>query len=573
MNKNKEYTRDEMLKWLEREFKEERKYRVETYSDDYLPARVPLYCKKEKGGKITDEVVIEVTTNKIIKKEDFFPSLPVNKRGKKVELSEVSAVRFYRYYFPKARIFFAYPDYVEENDEFKEFKKVCSKIGIGLLKTSGRVIVEEKEAIPRSLFDEICKQLVNNKDSPADIRNIVEDCLENYLDYLVYYAAPEYKRRAIIGRTEGDISLVLMDELAKLKNIAFKEELKNLASGYRQEDRDDYRIALETIKKLWSGKDVQDTNYSGIGVEYPEIQRLLEDILLRNPEYRDHFLHQFQVFLLGACIIDRLYGNEKCIEEFEHQYKCPIEKAWVLTSTYHDFNYSIQEYDLWIKEFLNQALNTSGNLSSLKLGAAFIRENFLLKTGEICAALNLKMGHIVMNFFYEQATAKRNHGLLSALSLLKLFENTPSKDIDHSALVQSAMAIALHDEDIWKAFSGKGEKKEKKWSLDFTKKRFLRNLEFQKNPLAFLLIFCDTIQEWGRVGRNYEKSEPWLEDVMLGTNKTGVTLSVKHDSFWNRKTDEIARVAKFLKDKRFVIELKSRASGKITNIPMAGVSN
>jgi hypothetical protein len=42
-------------------------------------------------------------------------------------------------------------------------------------------------------------------------------------------------------------------------------------------------------------------------------------------------------------------------------------------------------------------------------------------------------------------------------------------------------------------------------------------------------------------------------------------------NYYKKKRDEIESVGKFLKDQRYVIELKSRASGKKTKIPMAGV--
>lgn len=558
---SKEYTREEMLEWLKKYF-EKNKYEVERYSDNFLPARVPLYCKKEDGRGI-DEVVIEITTDEIISKDAFFHSPYIGG----VTILDASPMSFYQYYFPKAKIFFAYPDYVKENDEFNGFEKICEKKGIGLLEVSEKEIKGTKDHVKEvgnahPLYNEICNELGLKND---DTKNKLEYHLRNCLHYFVYYPESVFKRRAIIGRTEGNISFVLIDKLCELKNVTYKKILLKLASEYRQETREDYQIALDTIKELWS-------KVGGIG--YPEIQRQLEDILLHNTEYRDHFLHQFQVFLLGAYIIDKLYDEEKdYIKHLNRSYKCRIEKVWLLASTYHDFNYSIEHYDFWSKFFFRQALNITGKdeLSSLKLDAAFIRENFLLKTTEVCKALDLGMNHIVTNFFYQQAATERNHGLLSALSLLKLFENSTRKEINHSALIQAAVAIALHDERIWKAFSGREEGKE--WSLNFAKKQFLENLELQKFPLGFLLIFCDTIQEWGRVGKNYEESRPQLEDVILGTNEIRVTLSVENDNSYDTKMDEIARVAKFLKDKRFVIVLRSRASGKSTKIPMKGVSS
>jgi len=556
MNKNKEYNRSEMHRWLEEHFKK-CGYEVSSYDPQYHPVRVPLYCKKEENDKL-DELVVDFTTFRSILKNTFFSS----KKISGVKIKEASAISFYQYYFIQAKTYFAYPDYAIENNEFIEFKKICIKKGIGLLKVSKKKITVTIEA--RSLYEEICNELsIKN----TDVKSKLEYYLRNFLHYFVYYPEPEFKRRAITGRTEGDISFILIDKLCELQKISYKEKLIDLASNYRDEARDDYKIALETIKELWS---------KILKVEYPEIQRQLEDILLRNSEYRDHFLHQFQVFLLGIYIIDKLYDNEKCIKEFEHLYECPIENAWLLVSTYHDFNYSIQAYNVWIKEFITLALNTTStedkDISPLKLDAAFIRENFLLKTKEICKALNLEMNNIVMNFFYEQAVKKRNHGLLSALSLLKLFENAKSPQINHSALIQAAVAIALHDWNIWKAFSGKEENADVKWNHNFTEKKFLKILEFKNHPLVFLLIFCDTIQEWGRVGKLYKESEPRLEDITIfsNPNEIKVSFSVKDDFSYENKEREILHVKKFLKDPRFEIELISREGGQTTKISMKG---
>lgn len=457
---NKQYTRKEMLQWLEVHFKK-MGYEVIPYSDEFLPVRVPLYCKKELNGKC-DELVVELTTDSSISKDDWFHLLNIG------GVETFSSISFYRYYFVRAKTYLAYPDYVVKDNDFKEFKKECVRKDIGLLRVSGKVKRGKQDHVEEvcnaySLLEEISGQL-NIED--ADIKKKLEYYSLNFLHYFVYYPVPVFGRRAITGRTEGDVSFVLVNRLCELQKISYRDALVELGAGYRRETRDDYKIALETIKNLWS-------NISN--VEYPEIQRQLEDILLRNSEYRDHFLHQFQVFLLGAYIIDRLYdGNERCIAAFKSKYKCPLEEAWLFASTYHDFNYSIQRYGIWSKEFFSQALNTTGELSSLRLDAAFVRENFLLKTGEICEALGIEMNHVVMNFFYEQATEERNHGLLSALSLLKLFENSGKRKMSHSALVQAAIAIALHDENIWKAFSGRDEDDAGgEWRVNFAKKNFL----------------------------------------------------------------------------------------------------
>lgn len=92
----------------------------------------------------------------------------------------------------------------------------------------------------------------------------------------------------------------------------------------------------------------------------------------------------------------------------------------------------------------------------------------------------------------------------------------------------------------------------------------------EKFPLLFLLIFCDTVQEWGRVGKNYKESKPRLEDLRIGTGEIKVSLSVEDDPSYNHKIDELQRVKKFLKDSRFRIDLESRKGGQFSTIVMQG---
>lgn len=550
---NNTHTREEMIEHLKAHLNSN--YKVIEYSDEYLPVRVPLYGESKNNNE--PDIVVDLTLSTTISKRIFLPDQKIDS----VQVHDAGSLTFYQHYFIQAGVYLAYYEDIEKSDEFCQFKAFCQSKGIGLLEVAKNGTVH-REIEARSLFDEIC----NKFGIVGKTRKEMEYYLRNFLHYFVYYPKPIFRRRAITGRTEGDISFILIDKLCELKNICYRKSLIKLSSEYRREARDDYQIALETIKELWE---------KVCKVEYPEVQRQLEDILLRNSEYRDHFLHQFQVFLLGAYIIDELYNaHEKCIVNFKKEYGCEIEKAWLLVATYHDFNYSIQRYHLWSKEFFSQSLNTTGDISSLKLDAAFVRENFLLKTRELCEALNLKMDHTVTIFFYEQVINKRNHGLLSALSLLKLFENSKKRNkTKRTVQVQASVAIALHDYDIWGAFSNVGiAAAQEKWYSDFAKKKFLGNLAFSKYPLVFLLIFCDTVQEWGRVGKNYHESKPRLENLEVKPNHIKVSISVagNGDTSYDDKEKEIKQVKKFLKDARFVISLTSRKGGSSSETQMQG---
>lgn len=361
---DREYTRDEMLEWLKQHFRDRKKYEVKRYSDEFLPARVPLYCVKQEQEIIIDEIVIEITTDKIISKDVFFPLFSIAGEGIKNE-EEASPVRFYQYYFPKAKVFFAYPDYVRENnDEFNEFKKVCVKRGIGLLKTSKTNIEEKVES--RSLLDQICTQLVIRDDK---IKGKLEYQLRNCLHYFVYYPKSVFKRRAITGKAEEKMSYALVDKLLELKNIIYRDKLIELSSNYRREARDDYEIAQSYIGDLWD---------KYLGLKYPNIQRRVENILQRDEMYREHFVHQFQVFLIGAYILDRIYT--KTAKKFAEQHDgSKIENVWLIASTFHDFSYGLQNFDTWLMQFFQDTLKIKNmqskeNLNLLNLDAAMIRE-------------------------------------------------------------------------------------------------------------------------------------------------------------------------------------------------------
>lgn len=92
----------------------------------------------------------------------------------------------------------------------------------------------------------------------------------------------------------------------------------------------------------------------------------------------------------------------------------------------------------------------------------------------------------------------------------------------------------------------------------------------QKNPLPFLLIFSDVVQEWGRVGRGYEETQPVLEALTINNSEIIVELSMRNDESLKIKRNELNRVKKLLKDPRFAIKLISRETGKKATVKMTG---
>jgi hypothetical protein len=535
----KEYTRIEMLEWLQNHFENDG-YTVSLYSKEFLPARVALYASKTESDKIVEEIIVEPTTDKEVTREKFFPNISISNteipEKQPIRIQGASPTRFYRYYFPHARIFFAYPDYCVEDEKFLEFKNFCDEKGVGLLKTS-KVKIEEIIS-EQSLIDELCDRLSKARIGNKNLKNILSEHLENTLHYLVYYPESIYQRSALIEKKPGKISQVLIDKLQNLTNIKYSKLLIKLSNNYRGEHRNDFEIVLDNISELWITR---------LGLKYPEIHMHLEEILMRDNKYRDHFIHQFQVFLTGAFILDQMlnFNNfKKTLNSFEKKYKCKIEDAWLAVSTYHDFNYGLQNFDNWLLRFFSDTLfidnsETKEKLNILNLDAAMVRESLADMISKMVGVLDLTPDQTSKSskFFYEKASRDRNHGILSALSLLKLCEiQKHNLKISSNGMLQAALSIACHDEDIWEALCGcKGYLKhnnkceggcERKlyntkkvaihkqdvysgntstdskcefWERNLMGVSIFKKIRFNEYPLIFLLIFCDTIQEEGRV--------------------------------------------------------------------------
>jgi len=510
-----------------------------------------------------DELVIEITTDGVISKDAFFPRL----EEKGVEIPEASPVIFYRYYFPKAKVFIAYPDYAQEDDAFEEFKRLCDRRGVGLLRTSEKG--PEEVVKPSSLFDRICEQLIDTSMIPEDMvemtvedirylrqtrtEDVIAEHLESCLHQLVYYPHPQYGRRAIAGTMEEKISYVLIDKLLELENIhiSYIPQLKALDNLCRRGVESDYEIASRSTRILWEKR---------LGLDYPEIHRHLEEILLRDEMYREHFVHQFQVFLMGAYLLDRLYKTKdlaQVIRTFNEQHKCPIEDAWLAASTYHDFNYGLQSFDDWMLRFFEDTLRIADeeakeHLNLLNLDAAMVRESLFETIRNFVALLDLgadgEKENKARKFLYEKAVTDRNHGILSALSLLKLCKiQKTSLKVDPGAMLEAAFAVACHDEDVWEALSGcKGYRRSNSvccddelcarklsegkeirvfkrsmpnmsrmlrgprceiWEQVIMRKPIMPKIRFDEWPLLFLLIYCDSAQEEGRTASRIRESE------------------------------------------------------------------
>lgn len=369
---------------------------------------------------------------------------------------------------------------------------------------------------------------------------------------------------------ERNIDRKLLEHITNLKNVSYATELRQITNEYLNYEKDDYSFVMERVKTLW-------TQY--FSIPYPDIHERLEPLLKElYPKYREHFLHQFQVFLLGSIMIDRLIRFGKLNGD-----KDTLSKGWLLAATFHDFAQAIQKYDDWSKTLFKDSLEIDRPLGSLELKKDYVENTFSSSVEHIISCLGkcfcdfdkqdrTENYNTIRHFFYYQVTDKKNHALLSSLSLLKRFEE---KGEFHTVILPSATAIAIHDDAIWQALNGTVEKSD---GIECVKKlctiKPLSRLELKTEPLSFLLILCDNIQDWGRHFRDKELEEGsraaniGLRSINSNEDMITIQLFVNFNSsslgFLKYKVDTLELVKTLLRSSspHFLIELWDRGKNE-----------
>jgi hypothetical protein len=300
--------------------------------------------------------------------------------------------------------------------------------------------------------------------------------------------------------------------------------------------------------------------------EYYDLETKLhqdfEQILKRDPKYRDHFLHAFQVFLYGAYIIDKKY-EQLCDTGYDSKVGSRIEDAWLIAATYHDYNYMIQKFEDWTQDFFKEALHLLGNakIAQLSFGESYIKDGYMFKTKRLTDSLGLSVDDITLKFLYNKILVDRNHGIISGLSLLKYLDKNKHA-LSEKVADSACRAISIHDNKIWQFMSGVAKEDDKEIEENFRKKKVLPKLSFDEDPISFLLILSDTLQEQGRETSEDSKAE--LESVYFKNNEIFTEISFEGDDSkkaFDCKIVELTDVEKFLtSSKQFKIKVIDKTS-------------
>ncbi|MBI4684475.1 MAG: hypothetical protein HY755_04690 [Nitrospirae bacterium] len=293
----------------------------------------------------------------------------------------------------------------------------------------------------------------------------------------------------------------LMKEISKFSKEILKWNIYGIEKMY-----DKIIIIIKDINKILGFKDNDCIKI------IEEITRKYEEILGTGLRYREHLIHQFQVFLLGLHIIN---SNKRIQTAMKSYLKANgindnfdnVIRCWFLSSIFHDFAYSIEKINDWLGEYFKTLF--SSELSKEKLPFVFLWENlFTVEKYEYYKNILIKLirEKLAVPFESDEAAEihysfitilmsksdmrKKNHGLFGALVLSNRLLKEKFDDPDISKIVlEGGFSIALHALDVYQ-------------DLFNVQKALLQNI-----PFAFLLVFCDNAQEWGR---------PWMNELEPG---------------------------------------------------------
>jgi DNA-binding response OmpR family regulator len=217
----------------------------------------------------------------------------------------------------------------------------------------------------------------------------------------------------------------------------------------------------------------------------------LEDVLYSIPYYRDHFFHQIKVFLLGFCIINSLNRNERIMDTLLSN--SDGMKLWFIASMFHDIGYPFEKMTRWLNNFVEGTLRSPGDLEQDSpiipiefhwgglLGKRFHAYHLEQIARRICQLYgkdNPETFAEILSEFTNFVVGRPDHGLYSSL-IVQNFLRYRSAD---SEIDPVSIAIALHNDEVAKLIT-----------------RVIGPQTFEKDPLSFLLAFCDLAQDWGRI--------------------------------------------------------------------------
>jgi hypothetical protein len=321
-----------------------------------------------------------------------------------------------------------------------------------------------------------------------------------------------------LGAEFSDLKLTKnLSEIEKPPLRIYFEKLLIAYCEYKSNSMDkdiyDYYVSeaiLEFVKHLLLKLNFTD----GLAYDLLKAWQSYEELLYSQKKfYREHFIHQFQDFLLGCLFLGNLW------EKFSMYYeKRRFLRRWFFASIFHDIGYPAETLGS-LKNTLNEKIfnkipnyavkkidletfNSDENLPLLIRNLALIHlfsENINIHESNDSGIDKFKYPiNEIINLLKDELTQSQDHGVVGALFFLKtalidLREVVVDPSTFHLTTIFTEYEPYPHliDDLFVSAAAIAGHNLRTKVYPSYT-------VDFSSRPIAALLNFCDDLQEWDR---------------------------------------------------------------------------
>jgi len=303
------------------------------------------------------------------------------------------------------------------------------------------------------------------------------------------------------------IPRVLVQKLRKVKNLEYSDYLKQFAIDYFCTQTPvrlsvQYKLASQCIENIFVSK-------YGLHLcrKRLQISRDLQKMARRKGESRDHFLHEFQTFLMGALVLDSCL--ESRLSPFVLCNRYPrMDLPWLIASMFHDFGFDLANLESCIDVATGQfRYEPRVNLRYSALLNSFY--DFQKNDGDLDdwdpnshVVKSYELQNILFRAAKEESETvtrerlRANHGVLSAHEITDLEERLSGEKPGLAPIfLSSALSASMHDKRLWAEL--------------FSNSIF--PTDASRFPLLYLLVLCDTLAEAGRP----RKTEIRQQDAVL----------------------------------------------------------
>jgi len=318
--------------------------------------------------------------------------------------------------------------------------------------------------------------------------------------------------------------------VSSLKVTSHLDEFLRVLDGDKRAPLDD--LIVQTSSSIFNHE-------YGFNAQKPvDLSRHLDQLMRAAHPYRDHFSHQFQVFLLGCVLLDRL----RPVLESVGWDMGKLEMRWIAASLLHDMGYGLEHADKILEALVGPG--KTDLLTQRLRGIKRIINGFCVRSVSESVLMSAggpsKLGEDEARRLVKKLSRplqKGYHGYGSIYKLIEFFCYGSGHSIKDSATI-GKLEKKYGIESICRAIF---------FHHAYADLRGWRIL-LEKEPLMFLLALCDAIQETGRPGSSTEAwrkyvlpEEPYLNIRYTRENSVEIDMqyTMKSDRLFEPETEDV----------------------------------